>query len=138
VARQLAGRTGTCLIAPDLRGRGRSAALPRPYGLVTHLTDLTVALDHLGVDRAVMAGHSMGAHVAARLSAEQPHRAAALVLIDGGLPRAAPIKASETEADDETPGRKAVQVARRIPRGLAHAPGVRARLGRRCRGLRPL
>jgi pimeloyl-ACP methyl ester carboxylesterase len=106
VARQLAGRTGACLIAPDLRGRGRSAALPRPYGLVSHLNDLTVALDHLGVERAVMAGHSMGAHVAARLSAEQPHRAAALVLVDGGLPRAAPIKASaDTDADDETPRR---------------------------------
>jgi lipase len=106
VARHLAGRTGACLVAPDLRGRGRSAALPRPYGLVAHLNDLTVALDHLGVERAVMAGHSMGAHVAARLSAEQPHRAAALVLVDGGLPRAAPIEATGAEVDDdESPGR---------------------------------
>jgi lipase len=106
VARQLAGRTGACLIAPDLRGRGRSAALPSPYGLATHVNDLTAALDHLGVERAIMAGHSMGAHVVARLSAEHPHRAAALVLIDGGLPRGAPIDASDAEADDhQTPGR---------------------------------
>jgi lipase len=104
VARHLTRRTGACLIAPDLRGRGRSAVLPRPYGLVTHLNDLTVALDHLGVERAVMAGHSMGAHLAARLSAEQPHRAAALVLVDGGLPRAAPIEASDAEVDVDTPG----------------------------------
>jgi lipase len=101
VARQLAGRTGACLIAPDLRGRGRSAALPRPYGLVAHVNDLTGALDHLGVERAVMAGHSMGAHVVARLSSEHPHRAAALVLIDGGLPRVAPMDASDAETDDD-------------------------------------
>src|SRR6201999_625240 len=29
-----------CLLAPDLRGRGRSAALPGPYGIATHVTDL--------------------------------------------------------------------------------------------------
>jgi lipase len=106
VARQLSGRTRACLVAPDLRGRGRSAALPHPYGLQSHLNDLTAALDHLGVERAVMVGHSMGAHVAARLAAEQPHRAGALVLVDGGLPRAAPVEASDAELDDgETPGR---------------------------------
>jgi lipase len=106
VARQLDTSTGACLIAPDLRGRGRSAALPSPYGLATHVNDLADALDHLGVRQAVMAGHSMGAHIVARLSAEQPHRAAALVLVDGGLPTAAPIDASGAEPDDdETPGR---------------------------------
>jgi pimeloyl-ACP methyl ester carboxylesterase len=53
-----------------------------------------------------MVGHSMGAHVAARLSAEQPERAAGLVLLDGGLPRPAPINASDGEPEDEaTPGR---------------------------------
>jgi pimeloyl-ACP methyl ester carboxylesterase len=106
VARHLSGHTSACLIAPDLRGRGRSAALPRPYGLASHVNDLTVTLDYLGVAQAVMAGHSMGAHLAARLSAEQPCRAAALVLIDGGLPRVAPMAASGAEADDdELPGR---------------------------------
>ena len=107
VARQLAGRTGVCLIAPDLRGRGRSATLPGPYGLGIHVDDLSAVLDHVAVERAVIAGHSMGAHVAARLSAERPERAAALVLLDGGLPRHAPIDDSDgdTEDDDPTPGR---------------------------------
>jgi lipase len=106
VARHLAGHTGACLLAPDLRGRGRSATLPRPYGLATHVHDLAVALDHLGVEQAVIAGHSIGAHVAARLSAEHPHRAAALVLVDGGLPRVAPMDPPGAEADDdEPPGR---------------------------------
>jgi lipase len=107
VARELAGRMAVCLVAPDLRGRGRSATLPCPYGLAAHVDDLTAVLDHVGADRAVMVGHSMGAHVAARLAAEQPERAAGLVLVDGGLPRLAPLHESEGEpdTDDPAPGR---------------------------------
>jgi lipase len=100
VARHLAGGTGACLIAPDLRGRGGSAALPGPYGLATHVHDLIATLDHVGAQRAVMVGHSMGAHVAALLAAEQPHRVAGLVLVDGGLPCPAPLDASQEEPED--------------------------------------
>ncbi|HMJ37109.1 MAG TPA: alpha/beta hydrolase [Baekduia sp.] len=107
VARQLAARPGACLVAPDLRGRGRSATLPGPYGLATHMDDLTAVLDHVGVQRAVLVGHSMGAHLVARLSAEQPERAAGLVLLDGGLPCPAPVHESDAEPEDAdlTPGR---------------------------------
>jgi lipase len=38
----------------------------------------------MGVERAVLVGHSMGAYVAARLAAEHPERTAGLVLVDGG------------------------------------------------------
>ncbi|ERK70058.1 hypothetical protein N136_03613, partial [Leifsonia aquatica ATCC 14665] len=31
---------GTRLIAPDLRGRGRSSGLPGPYGLTAHADDV--------------------------------------------------------------------------------------------------
>ena len=85
VARDLALRPGLCLLAPDLRGRGQSAALPGPYGMARHVTDLIAVLDDAGVERAVLVGHSMGAYVVARLAARHPERAAAVVLIDGGL-----------------------------------------------------
>jgi pimeloyl-ACP methyl ester carboxylesterase len=71
-------------LAPDLRGRGASQ-LPGPYGLSAHLNDLVAVLDHLGVDKAVLAGHSMGAFLVARLAAAQPDRTEAVALIDGGL-----------------------------------------------------
>jgi pimeloyl-ACP methyl ester carboxylesterase len=49
------------------------------------VADLLAVLDHAGVERAVLTGHSMGAYVAARLAAQYPERAAAIVLLDGGL-----------------------------------------------------
>jgi lipase len=90
VARKLREQPCTSLLAPDLRGRGRSAGLSDPYGIAAHVSDLIAVLDHAGVQRAVLVGHSLGAYVVARLAAEHPERAAALVLLDAGLPLQAP------------------------------------------------
>jgi len=81
---------GTRLIAPDLRGRGRSSDLPGPYELTAHADDVARVLDALGVDRVPVAGHSMGAFVAVRFAERHPDRIDRLVLIDGGLPLAPP------------------------------------------------
>jgi pimeloyl-ACP methyl ester carboxylesterase len=77
------------VVAPDLRGRAGSARLPGPYGLETHADDVTALFDRFGArDRggAVLAGHSMGAFVAALAAAGQARdRVRGLVLVDGGL-----------------------------------------------------
>jgi pimeloyl-ACP methyl ester carboxylesterase len=86
VARALAPDSRVCMIAPDLRGRADSAALPGPYGIAAHVADVLAVLDHAGVARAILTGHSMGAYVAARLAAEHPDRVVGLVLVDGGVP----------------------------------------------------
>jgi pimeloyl-ACP methyl ester carboxylesterase len=78
------------LVALDLRGRGASNRLPGPYGIAAHARDALAALDALGVERGVVAGHSLGAYIAARLAAEHPERVRALILVDGGLRIAAP------------------------------------------------
>jgi pimeloyl-ACP methyl ester carboxylesterase len=83
VARALSGRA--TLIAPDLRGRAASNGLPRPYGMTEHAADMLAVLDHLGLERSVVVGHSLGAYIVARLAAEHPQRVQALVLVDGGL-----------------------------------------------------
>ena len=87
VARELC-RTAPhiCLLAPDLRGRGRSGNLPPPYGISAHIADLIAVLDHVGADRALVVGHSIGGDLAARFAADHPERTAALVLLDGGVP----------------------------------------------------
>jgi len=85
VARAMGPDSGVCLLAPDLRGRGRSAGVPGPFGVRTYVSDLLQVLDAAGVERAILVGHSMGAYLAARIAADHPDRAAAVVLVDGGL-----------------------------------------------------
>jgi lipase len=42
-------------------------------------------VDRLGLERAVIVGHSLGAYAVARFAADHPERVAAVVLVDGGL-----------------------------------------------------
>ena len=97
LARELNG--DVAFLAPDLRGRGRSAALPGPYGIAQHVDDMLAVLDHVGATRAVLVGHSMGAYVVERLAAEHPERAAGLVLLDAGLPFPLPEDPSQVLQD---------------------------------------
>jgi pimeloyl-ACP methyl ester carboxylesterase len=83
VARALDGRAN--LIAPDLRGRGASNALPPPYGMDGHIADVLALLDRLEVAQAVLVGHSLGAYIVANFAAAHPSRVHAAVLVDGGL-----------------------------------------------------
>lgn len=101
VAREL-GRIASdvCLLVPDLRGRGASAQLPRPYGIREHVADLIKVLDHAGVERVVVTGHSMGCNIAVRLASEHPERIAAVVLLDGGIP----VMPGNTMADEDECG----------------------------------
>ncbi len=79
-------RSGYRVVSYDARGHGRSSPAPehRAYGYDRLAADLEAVLDELAVDRAVLAGASMGAHTAARLALEQPDRVAGLVLITPG------------------------------------------------------
>ena len=74
------------IVAPDLRGRGRSSQLPGPTGLHRHGDDLAALLDHLGLETVVVAGHSMGALASVVFADDHPDRVERLVLVDGGLP----------------------------------------------------
>jgi pimeloyl-ACP methyl ester carboxylesterase len=73
------------LIAYDLRGRGDSDKPASGYSLADHDADLLGLLDHFGLQRAVIMGHSLGAHIAVRFAAHHPERVDRLILFDGGL-----------------------------------------------------
>jgi pimeloyl-ACP methyl ester carboxylesterase len=83
-------RAGYWTVAYDARGHGESdrPAEPAAYGYGDLVADLRAVMDGLEVERAVVAGVSMGAHTAVRMALEEPERVAALVLItpayDGG------------------------------------------------------
>jgi len=86
------------LVAPDLRGRARSNRLPEPYGLAQHARDAVAVLDFLGVDQCALAGHSMGAFVAALAGTMFPDRFAEVVLVDGGVTLAVPDPGADIDA----------------------------------------
>lgn len=77
---------GARVIAPDLRGRGRSSGVAGPAGMAAHARDLVAVLDALGAGDVVVAGHSMGAFVSLVLADRHPERVRRVVLVDGGLP----------------------------------------------------
>lgn len=75
---------GHTVYAPDLRGRGQSNAIGAPYGMETHAGDMIALLDHLGLNRVDVAGHSMGAFVTLALLGLHPDRVDRVMLLDGG------------------------------------------------------
>jgi pimeloyl-ACP methyl ester carboxylesterase len=83
VARHLAGRV--TLVAPDLRGRAGSSTLPGPYGIAAHAEDTAALTEALGLRDIVLAGHSMGAFVAAVAGVRHPELFRSLLLVDGGV-----------------------------------------------------
>lgn len=72
------------VIALDLRGAGMSTTFTDParYGRAM-ADDVIRLLDELDIPRAHLAGHSMGALVAANLAARQPARVATATLVAG-------------------------------------------------------
>ena len=77
---------GVRVIAPDLRGRGRSSGVQGPAGMAAHAADMVAVLDVLEIDATPVIGHSMGAFVSVALAHTHPDRVERLVLVDGGLP----------------------------------------------------
>nr|AUV64144.1 alpha/beta hydrolase [Streptomyces citricolor]BAV57081.1 alpha/beta hydrolase [Streptomyces citricolor] len=83
VARRLAGRA--TLVAPDLRGRGASRSVLAPYGIGRHADDLAELIRALDLGRVRLAGHSMGAYVAALTAVRHPALVERLLLVDGAV-----------------------------------------------------
>lgn len=72
------------IIAMDLRGRGLSEKPPAGYSIAHHCRDIRVLLENLGVERAVIMGHSLGALIALAFGAQYPEKVESLILVDGG------------------------------------------------------
>lgn len=70
------------VVTPDLRGHGETDVTVGTVTMEAMARDVVALLDHLGIDRAVIAGLSMGGYVALALARLFPQRVGALVLAD--------------------------------------------------------
>lgn len=80
---RLLERSGHRVVAYDARGHGHSSPAPTPSGYTYELLaeDLEAVLDGLELERAALAGASMGAQTALRFALSHPERVLALGLI---------------------------------------------------------
>ncbi|MEV4688659.1 alpha/beta hydrolase [Microbacterium sp. LWH3-1.2] len=85
------------VVAPDLRGRGRSNGIEGAAGMAAHAADLAALLDALGIERTVVVGHSMGGFVSVVFAHLNPECVSRLLLVDGGLPLDVPAGLSTDE-----------------------------------------
>ena len=70
------------VVAADLRGYGESTVVPETTPFSAFANDTAALLDHLGIDRAVFCGLSMGGQIVMEFSRLFPHRVRGLVLAD--------------------------------------------------------
>ena len=72
---------GFRVVAPDLRGFGRSPVTPHLVTMREYAADIEELLDGLGIERAAVVGLSMGGLVAMELAAFEPERYWAIALV---------------------------------------------------------
>jgi 3-oxoadipate enol-lactonase len=89
------------VLVPDLRGHGASDR-PGTYPIPEMAEDVAGLLEVLGVDRAVVVGHSLGGMVAYHLAMNHPARVSRLVIEDSVPP--VPMRGRAPLVEDDSAG----------------------------------
>ncbi|QFY11310.1 alpha/beta fold hydrolase [Nonomuraea phyllanthi] len=89
------------VVVPDLRGHGASAR-PGSYAVTEMAEDVVALLDHLGMGRVTLIGHSLGGVVAYQVAMNHPDRAERLVLEDPPPP--VPFRNRPPVVEDDSTG----------------------------------
>lgn len=69
-------------LALDLRGRGLSDKPATGYSVPETAADVIALMDHHGIERTVVCGHSYGGLIGVYLASEYPERVSKLIVID--------------------------------------------------------
>jgi non-heme chloroperoxidase len=108
--------------AVDQRGFGDSDRPPGGYRIADLAADAVAFLDAVGVERAVVVGHSLGSFIARCAALAHPERVTRLVLIDTGWTTVNPVtrevQASVRDLADPIP----VAFAREFQASTIHVP----------------
>lgn len=73
------------VIAVEQQGHGRTANIDREITYPNLASDVVALLDHLGIQRAAVLGHSMGGGVALELAVSHPDRVSAIMPISASV-----------------------------------------------------
>jgi len=73
------------VIGVEMQGHGRTANIDREITYPNLASDVVALLDHLGIERAAVLGHSMGGGVALELAVSHPDRVSAIVPISASV-----------------------------------------------------
>lgn len=128
--------TGRSLILPDLMGYGYSGRDTTPGAWSTpksHARYLAAMLDHLGVTKVDIVGHSYGSAIAARFALDYPQRVRRIVYISPGLY----MERSATELVIQTPVIGSALAWHMIAGGPISFVGRRCRNTPDCPSMRP-
>ncbi|MBL0422915.1 alpha/beta hydrolase [Ramlibacter sp. AW1] len=115
---------GWQVLAPDLKGHGQSSRTPGGIGVEAFSRDLQALIEHLGLERVVLVGHSMGCRVVLQTWSDLGDRVAGVVLVDGAYLASGLLP---PDADREVLARQASERAEALYRQVE--PAVRARRG---------
>jgi pimeloyl-ACP methyl ester carboxylesterase len=110
------------VIAVEAQGHGRTADIDRPITPAALASDIVGLLDHLGLDRAHVLGHSQGAATALELAVSYPHRVRSVV------PASASVRMEGMHEDLTDPARQATSTRMPTQQDFAAMQETYARL----------
>jgi non-heme chloroperoxidase len=114
--------SGLRAIAIDQRGFGDSERPDSGYAIAELGADVVAALDVLGIERVMLAGHSFGSFVARQVALEHSRRVAALALIGSGFTAANPVTREVQRALHDLPDPIPFEFAREFQAGTIYRP----------------
>lgn len=127
------------VFVPDLRGRGGTdRAAPGEYSLDHYVGDLIGLVEHFGLERPVVIGHSLGARIAAGYSVASGGHHDLLVLVDPPLsgpgrdPYPTPRESFERQLDEAYRGTTADEVRAFYPKWPTRELEIRAQVLATC------
>jgi 3-oxoadipate enol-lactonase len=117
------------LILPDLRGFGRTEAVRGEYAMSDLAADLVALLDSLGLEKTVIAGHSMGGYLALAFARAYPQRVMGLGLVASHALADSPEQVAARYAAADRVAKKGLgSLADSMPASLTSDPKLQANL----------